>query len=116
MIADDSQLLRTNFRKLLEGSQNSFEISESGTVAETLLQLRSAEPDVLVLDIQLPDGSGFDVLDDLSATGCTSPPLVIVFTNFPSDQNRRRSLELGARYFFDKSNEFEQLIELLEGM
>ena len=116
LIADDSELLRQNFRKLLDGSQTITDIIEAGTVFDTLRQVKAARPEVLVLDIQLPDGSGFDVLHALFDTPQEFQPIVIVFTNFPSEHNRRKSYDLGARFFFDKSNEYEQLIELLDSL
>jgi DNA-binding NarL/FixJ family response regulator len=116
LIADDSELLRQNFRKLLDGSATITAIIEASTVIDTLQQVKAARPDVLVLDIHLPDGSGFDVLHAIFDTPQEFQPTVIVFTNFPSELNRRKSYALGARFFFDKSNEYEQLIELLESL
>lgn len=116
LIADDSELLRQNFRKLLDGSRTITDIIEASTVADTLQKVKAERPEVLLLDIQLPDGSGFDVLHALFDTPHEVQPTVIVFTNFPSEHNRRKSYELGARFFFDKSNEYEQLIELLDSL
>lgn len=116
LIADDSELLRQNFRKLLDGSRTITDIIEASTVADTLQKVTAERPEVLLLDIQLPDGSGFDVLHALFDRPHEFQPTVIVFTNFPSEHNRRKSYELGARFFFDKSNEYEQLIELLDSL
>ena len=69
------------------------------------------KPDVVVLDIEMPRGTGLDVLKNLRHD--QSGPVVIVFTNFPYPQYRKRALAEGADFFFDKSTEFEALRELL---
>ena len=112
LIADDSELLRKNLRKLLCDVKGISEVYESDNVANTLRQLVEVQPDILLLDIQMPDGSGFDVLQ----TKKTTPKLIIVITNFPTESNRRKSLSLGADYFFDKSNEYEKLIAMFENL
>ncbi|MCF7913829.1 MAG: response regulator [Spirochaetaceae bacterium] len=112
LIADDSELLRKSLRKLLCDVKGISEVYESESVADTLQQLAKVRPDILLLDIQMPDGSGFDVL----RTKKTTPKLTIVLTNFPTDSNRRKSLSLGADYFFDKSNEYEKLIGVFESL
>ena len=64
----------------------------------------------MVLDIQMPRGTGLDVLKNIKHDG--GRPIVVVFTNFPYPQYRKRALEFGADYFFDKTTEFEKLREL----
>lgn len=112
LIADDSELLRKNLRKLLSDVKGISEVYESASVADTLQQLAKVQPDILLLDIQMPDGSGFDVL----RTKTTTPKLIIVLTNFPTESNRRKSMSLGADYFLDKSNEYEKLIGMFENL
>lgn len=112
LIADDSELLRKNLRKLLSDVKGISEVYESAGVADTLQQLAEVLPDILLLDIQMPDGSGFDVL----RSKVTTPKLIIVLTNFPTESNRRKSMSLGADYFFDKSNEYEKLIGMFENL
>ena len=67
-------------------------------------------PDAVVLDIQMPCGTVLDVLKNIKRDG--AGPLVIVFTNFPYPQYRKRAMESGAEFFFDKTTEFEKLREL----
>jgi two-component system, OmpR family, response regulator len=116
LIADDSALLRENIRKLVSGVTGDAELAEAETVHDTLARIRKELPAVLILDLQFPDGSGFDVLEHLDAVvEWPSPrPYVVVLTNFPSPQNKDRAMRLGADHFLDKSYEYEQLIPLLE--
>ena len=72
--------------------------------------IRELKPDAVVLDIQMPCGTGLDVLKNTKHG--PEAPLFIVFTNFPYPQYRKRALECGAQFFFDKTTEFEKLREL----
>lgn len=112
LIADDSALLRKNLKKLIISIDSIDSISETHSVLSTLNQLAVAVPDAIILDIELPDGTGLDVLKYLS--GITPKPLTIILTNFPSDSNKQYCLDHGADYFFDKSNEYERVIQILE--
>lgn len=70
------------------------------------------QPDIAILDIQLPDGSGIDLLSKIKNTHKNA--IVIMLTNYPYSIIRKRCDELGADYFFDKSTEFEKVLEVLE--
>jgi len=64
-------------------------------------------PDLVVLDLHLKQGTGFGVLSWLSKS--SKPPVVIVLTNYALPQYRERATALGAKFFLDKSNEFDRL-------
>jgi two-component system OmpR family response regulator len=66
-------------------------------------------PDVLILDMAMPGGSGYDVLQAVKQGPC-APLIIVGLTNFPA--YRQKSLEAGADYFFDKSAEYDQLLLL----
>lgn len=112
LIADDSSLLRKNLKKLLGTIESIENIIESHSVLSTINQIRVERPDAVILDIQLPDGTGMDVLKFIYAHD--PKPLAIVLTNFPSENNRKYCIELGADYFLDKSKEYEQVLHVLE--
>ena len=83
-------------------------VAKTGTEAiDGIAELR---PAVLILDMAMPGGDGFDVLQALKQFPFV--PLVIALTNHPN--YRQRSLEAGADYFFDKSAEFDNFLHLLE--
>jgi DNA-binding NarL/FixJ family response regulator len=65
----------------------------------------------VILDIRMPEGTGIDVLEGMRREKLT--PITIVLTNFTFPQYRRKCLQLGARYFFDKSAEFAEAREAL---
>lgn len=111
LLADDSALLRKNLRKLLSSVEHITGIMESDSVESTICSVNDCNPDVVILDISMPGGSGFDVLQALRQR--EQKPIVIVLTNYATDTNRKKSMELGALYFFDKSNEFEKAINVV---
>ncbi len=111
LIADDSIIIRTNLIKLLSHTLSDTSIDESSSVRLTIEKLQESEIDVMVLDIQLPDGTGFDVLDYINQKRCK--PIIIIFTNFPDEMNHTKSIQKGADYFLDKSAEYDTLLELL---
>lgn len=112
LLADDAAVLRRNVRKLISNTGITLEIHEAETVCDALCYLRRCPTDLLILDLQFPDGTGFDVLKQLSLLEVR--PSVAVLTNFPSEVNRVRARELGADYFLDKSYEYEQVLSILE--
>lgn len=78
--------------------------SHRATVANTLgdaRQLLRATTDLVVLDLMLPDGSGFDWIDELSASGSSSPA-IIVLSSRDAEADRVRALEAGADDYISK--------------
>jgi DNA-binding NarL/FixJ family response regulator len=81
------------------------------TGAEALECFGKCRPDAVLLDIELPDMSGLDVLQHIKTAH--SQCLVVMLTNYGSPEFRRRCAELGADFFFQKSTEFERAFEVL---
>jgi CheY-like chemotaxis protein len=72
-------------------------------------------PDLILLDLNLPRKSGFDVLSEMAAdTGLRNIP-VVVLSSSNHDRDRSRSLALGAKEYILKPTDFEQLISELAG-
>lgn len=87
------------------------DLRESDTVRSTIASIETEQPDAVILDLHMPDGSGFDVLSHLQS--CSHRPKVIVLTTFAGHAERQRAIALGADSFLDKSTEYEKLFELL---
>jgi len=69
------------------------------------------KPDVVVLDLKLDEGSGFDVLKEVHER---EPGIdIYMLSNFASEPYRRYALRLGALDFFDKSSEFERVRDVI---
>jgi DNA-binding NarL/FixJ family response regulator len=110
-VVEDSSLLRERLIRTLAGIEG-VKVSGYSDNAEDAIQLiQNSHPDAIILDIRLRQGSGFQVLQAVKVQG--KPPLVIVLTNFAYPQYRKRYLDAGADFFFDKSNEFDQVVVVL---
>jgi two-component system response regulator DevR len=93
-LVEDYVLFREILTARLEELEGVQVVGQAATVAEAIDGLREMQPDVLTLDLRLPDGSGLEVL--LAVKQSETPPLVA-----------------GADYFFDKSSEFEQVVQVI---
>jgi DNA-binding NarL/FixJ family response regulator len=71
------------------------------------------QPDLILIDISLASGSGFDVLKALHEHSLVPEAIKVVLTNHASDEYRNLSLQLGADRFFDKSSETSQALALI---
>lgn len=110
-VVEDSSLLRERLIRNLTGIQDVKIAGYSDTAEEAIQQIQAVHPDAIILDIRLRQGTGFQVLQAVKTKG--KPPLVIVLTNFAYPQYRNKYIEAGADYFFDKSNEFDQVVVIL---
>ena len=109
-LADDSPLIRERLVSLLSDLPNVEIVGQSAGARDAIENIQRLRPSAVVLDISMP-GGGISVLERLKKED--EPPMVIMLTNFAQEAYRRRCAQLGADYFFDKSNEFEKVIQVL---
>lgn len=112
LIVDDSAVVRSRIVGLLHGLGKIRQIIEASDAKEGLERFREDRPDVIVLDIRMPEGNGIELLSQIKKERPSS--LVIMLTNFPFPQYKQRCLDLGASYFFDKTSQLEELIGVLK--
>jgi CheY-like chemotaxis protein len=110
LLIDDSTVVRSRLVRLLE-ELGGIEVEEADDAPDGLACARRQRPDAVILDIRLRTGNGLEVLQELKRG--PSPPLVIMLTNHPSDYHRRWCEEHGADFFFDKTSEFEKVLDVL---
>jgi DNA-binding NarL/FixJ family response regulator len=110
-IVEDAVEVRKRLVALL-GAVPGLEIAgQAATVRDAIDGAAAAAPDVLLLDLQLADGNGLDVL---AALRPRLPRLrTIVLSNFATPQHRAASLAAGAEVFLDKSAEFGRVAGVL---
>jgi DNA-binding NarL/FixJ family response regulator len=111
VIVDDSEKVRKQLRELLGDYPDIHVVADTDDIAEAVELSHTMKPDVFILDIRMPKGNGFSLLKYLKHQDRVCK--VIVLTNFSDDCYRQRAKALGADYFFDKSTEFEKVIEVL---
>ncbi|HWP82110.1 MAG TPA: response regulator transcription factor [Bacteroidota bacterium] len=110
-IVDDSEIIQERLVTSLSKIPSVAVVGAVGTQREALEYLQKTVPDVVVLDLELSDGTGYDVLRELR----TQPdrPIFVVFTRHDAAVHRIRSLELGADLFLDKAHEFTVLADFV---
>jgi len=102
LIVDDSELLQTRLRKSILEVDKNINIEQAYSVRQAIGLFSSFIPCKIILDIALPDGSGIDLLKKFKIEKPDTE--IIILTNFPTSEFKKRCIELGADYFFDKSN------------
>ena len=112
LIADDSSIVRERVASLLNDLKEVEIVGQAQDVPATIKSVTKLKPDVVILDMQMPGGSGMDVLEKIKED--KPSPIVMMFTNSSYAQCRQRCMELGADYFFDKSTEAEKLLDALK--
>lgn len=113
-IADDSRAVVERLADLLEDVPGAELVGQASDVPEAVRSIQKTKPDALILDLQMPGGSGLDVL---RAIRTEQPRIcVLIFTNYPYPQFRQECLSAGANFFLDKSKEFEKIPDILRGL
>ncbi len=110
LVVDDSSAVRTRLLALLAEQPGVTSIAEASTAEDALVHIRAQQPDVVVLDLQLPAMSGLDLLSAFSAE---PRPCFIVLSNNAGPQYRREANARGADHFFDKSTEFDRVVPVV---
>src|SRR5215467_10265610 len=114
LIADDSELIVDRLIASLEAIKGVEVVDRAGTVEEASEAVRTLRPDVVILDMRMPGGSGLDVLGSMKKDQVSC--VVIVLTNFANPQYRKKCLASGANFFLDKSTEFDKVGDVLRSL
>lgn len=107
LLVDDSSLIITHLQGMLNGMTGIGKIVAAGGYEEALVLLSSARPDIAILDINLPDASGIELLRYIKSRYPSTR--VIMLSNQSGEFYKARCKALGANYFIDKSTEFDQV-------
>jgi DNA-binding NarL/FixJ family response regulator len=113
-LVEDSEVIRDRLIESILSVPDVNVVGHADTEAGAIAALQRTPCHVVVLDLQLRDGHGFNVLKALRAPPERPHLTIIVFTNFATAQYRRHSMEMGADYFFDKSREYDRIDDVLE--
>lgn len=111
LIADDSGIVIERLADLLNEVSGVEVVGQAGNALQASLSIQQLNPDAVILDLQMPGGSGLDVL--VAARGSRPNLTIIILTNFPYSQYRQRCLDAGANFFLDKSTDFEKIPAIL---
>jgi two-component system nitrate/nitrite response regulator NarL len=109
LIADDHAIFRDGLRKLLDSEEEITVIGEARNGAECMRMLGKLKPDILLLDLRMPDTDGFAVLEQVNFD--TIPTRVIVLTAAEDDRDLVRAMRLGARGVVLKESAIDLLVK-----
>lgn len=106
-IADDSKIVVERLADLLKEVAGVDVVGQAGNALDAVLSIQQSNPDAVILDLQIPGGSGLDVLRGIRRG---HPSLqVLICANYPYPQYRDECMAAGANYFLDKSADFEKI-------
>jgi DNA-binding NarL/FixJ family response regulator len=112
LLVDDQTLVRQGVRSLLDLSDEIRVVAEASDGAQALQMVPEIKPDVVLLDMRMPNMSGLDVLNVLKERG-DAPP-VIILTTFDDDQLVLAGMKSGAKGYLLKDVSLEQLVEAVK--
>jgi DNA-binding NarL/FixJ family response regulator len=114
LLVDDHAVVRAGYRRLLEGSAG-IEVTGEAADVETALTLIAAQrPDVVVLDLSMPSGSGLEVLRRLSAG--PDAPHVLMFSMYEDPVYAEQSLKAGAQGYLTKAGGPSELVDAVRSV
>jgi DNA-binding NarL/FixJ family response regulator len=112
-LLDDHEIVRNGIRGLLE-SDGLTVVGEAGTVAEALARIPSTRPDVAVLDVRLPDGSGIEVCREIRAR---HPEVAcIMLTSYADDEAHLAAVMAGAAAYVLKQIRGRDLVDAVRAV
>jgi DNA-binding NarL/FixJ family response regulator len=112
LLADDHRMFRQGLRELLERKTNFDVVGEATTGREVLAQVAALRPDIVLLDIQMPEMNGVAVARQLAQT---HPDLkIVMLTMYREDQHLVEAIQAGARGYLLKDADAAELIRVLE--
>lgn len=111
MLVDDHEVVRRGIVTTIDASGNLQVAGEASSVAEANRRLPAIRPDVLVVDLQLPDGTGIDVMKH--ARSLDAEQTMLVLTSFDDDAAVRESRSAGASGLLLKSARSREIIEAI---
>src|SRR5437879_10974943 len=109
LMADDHVIFRDGLRKLLDGEEDITIVGEASNGNECIRMLTKLKPDILLLDLRMPDKDGLAVLEEVNFDSL--PTRVIVLTAAEDDRDVVRAMRLGARGIVLKQSASDLLVK-----
>lgn len=111
LLVDDQALLRQAFRTLLETADDITVVGEAGDGREAVRLTRELRPDVVVMDIRMPDQDGLAATAEICADPELRDSRILVLTTYETDEYVAQALRAGASGFIGKGIDAEDLLE-----
>jgi len=110
LLADDQALIRAGFRALLNAEPDMVVVAECGTGADAVMLADRERPDIVLMDIRMPQGDGLDATRKILADPGLPGTRVIILTTFELDEYISEAVRAGAAGFLVKDTEPEELL------
>jgi two-component system, NarL family, response regulator DevR len=114
LIVDDHEVVREGLVSLLDRRPGFQVVAEAGTVKEALAAARRHEPDLVIMDVRLPDGSGVEACREIRAE--LPQTRVVMLTSFPDDEAVFSAIVAGASGYLLKQIRARDLVAALEAV
>ncbi len=111
LIADDHRLIRNALKNILNHLPDMEIVGEAKNSDEVFLQIEQSAPDVIILDLNMPEKDGLEILQQLRAENKTIP--VIILTLYPEERFKDSAFAGGAVGFLTKDCSPEELISAI---
>jgi DNA-binding NarL/FixJ family response regulator len=114
LVVDDHEVVRQGLAALLDRRESFQVVAEAGTVAEALDQARRHQPDIVVMDVRLPDGSGIEACREIRAE--LPATRVVMLTSYPDEEAVLSAIIAGASGYLLKQVRARDLVAALEAV
>ncbi|MDB5075396.1 MAG: transcriptional regulatory protein devR [Chloroflexi bacterium] len=114
MLVDDHEVVRQGLKSLLERRENLEVVAEAGTVAEAVEAAARTQPDVVVMDVRLPDGTGIEACRDIRAERPQTH--VLMLTSYADDEAVYAAIIAGAAGYLLKQTRGRELVSAIESV
>ena len=111
LIVDDHDIVRKGLAMLVSRQEDLSVVAEAGTVAEAVEKARGSVPDVVVLDIRLPDGSGIEACRDIRDENCDIK--VLMLTSYSDEEAVMGSIMAGASGYLLKEIHSQEIVDAI---
>jgi DNA-binding NarL/FixJ family response regulator len=110
LLADDQSMVRAGFRMILESDPDVEVVGEAATGEQAVAATRRLQPDVVLMDIQMPGGDGLEATRRITGSP-DAGSRVVILTTFERDEYVFEALQAGASGFLLKNAPPEQLVD-----
>ncbi|QDG87600.1 response regulator transcription factor [Pseudarthrobacter sp. NIBRBAC000502770] len=110
LLADDQNLIRAGFRALLDAEADMKVVAECGTGRDAVRLARQWQPDVVLMDIRMPDGDGLEATRQILSDPALPGTRVVMLTTFELDEYIAEAVRAGAAGFLVKDTEPAELL------
>jgi DNA-binding NarL/FixJ family response regulator len=112
LIVDDHPIMRVGIAAIINAQPRMQVVGQAGTAGEAVRMFESLQPDLTLMDLRLPDGSGVEAIRTICAISPQAK--IIVLTTYEGDEDIHQALDAGARGYIIKGMQHDALVKALQ--